>query len=638
MTDNTFAGFDLVNVNRVSIMSIASKKAVDISPIVTSIEVYGTIFSPVTTGTIKVNDSLNVAKSLPILGQELLELEFTTPNRKPFTRSFFVHGLKDKSYGDNGSMTGYTLVISSVEHYQASLRQVSRADHCLVSDFLTNILKTDLKTEKPLNIEPTKGLEKIVIPNLSAWAAIEDLRKRAVSNEYASPYLFFEDNNGYHFLTYEKLIEQRESMADELVYNNNSYRPGAGDDAGQNTVLPRQFREVMQFEVISRANSVEDVFTGGISNQQILFDPFTKTTKNIKNNYADLKDIVKKPLGDKFYPDKSKTFTKAGGEDAGPISICLVNSTEGYYQRQETEGVKTLFAAALNTFVIAFTAYGDSQLQPGDIIEFQGPALADSPEPDKQVNGKYIIGNLRHGINGNAMYTTIEAYRFGSSEKIIEDEEEVVPDTLDRIENLPQVEVMDLTAFETISPLDTTTLSSIELVKATSDESVTETNGLAGIVSRLKSSDMMSTVSNVRTSVAKITSHIRAMESRFSQISYGTSLPLDANAIKGMLSSGGGFNLGGSLTQFEQIKSQYDRIESISSSLKGASGSPLAALGNINSIFNNIPTNLPNGTDMTPYKQMLNPHIGDLQQYMGKVQTGVDQIDKAKRKLKGVFG
>lgn len=635
MADNAFAGFDAVTIKTAAIMSLSTKRAADIRQLITHMEIYSSIFSPVTTGFIKFQDTTNALQKLPVLGEEILELEFASPDRKPFKRSFFVSGIQDKTFGDNGSLTGGTLVVSSVEHYQASMRQISKGSTSLVSAFVTDILKSDLKTERPIYAEETRGQEKIIIPNKGAWEAIEGLRKRAVSNEYSSPYLFFEDNDGYHFLSYEKLIELRERLADEYIFDNDPYKPGAAEDPGQNAVMPKQYRTVMQFEIITKNNNLEAVSTGGISNQQVLFDPFTKTTKTVRNNYADLSELVKKPLSDKFYPDKSKLFSKAGGVDSGPLKVCLVNSTESYYQQQETEGVKQLFASAFSSFVIGFTLYGDSQLQPGDVVMFRGPSLADANTSDGQITGKYIIGNLRHGIEGSALYTTVEAYRFGSGEKVVEDDAPEVSDAGSIETSNMRVEVLTPPSIQDISPIDSTTLSSIELLGPVADETRSQSNGLAGLVSDLKASGVVEFTRNVRGLTESLTSQIQGIEARVNQISYGTSLPFNIQTYLPALNNIAG---PGAMSRFEQIKSQYQRIQSVSNGLTGAGNESLFSLHSINTISASIPTDLPIGADMSTYRNMLSGHVNTLQQYVGKAQSGYAQMENAKRKIKGLLG
>ena len=51
----------------------------DISPQVLSIELVENIFEPFTTGTITVNDAIDLTNLFPLVGNELLMMEFNTP-------------------------------------------------------------------------------------------------------------------------------------------------------------------------------------------------------------------------------------------------------------------------------------------------------------------------------------------------------------------------------------------------------------------------------------------------------------------------------------------------------------------------------------------------------------------------------
>lgn len=419
MTENNiFQGHEKVTIKKIVLTSMSSRKGIDIAPIVGNIEIFCSIFSPVTTGTVKVSDATGTVYTLPIIGEELLEIIFQSNERPEFSRIFHVYGASDQEYNDNGAVVAFTLKLASIDNFKAIATSINKGARKNISEFVTDILTNDLGTKNTLNVEETNGVERIVIPNWSIWEAIEYLRGRAVSKEYSSPYLFFEDQAGYHFLTYEKLIEQREAGAEELTFVNESFKPLAGEGPNQETVLPRQYRNISQFSVITRSNPIVKLREGGISSEVMLYDPFTKTLKTNQYNYNDLKAIVKKPLGQKFNAEHTPEFANTM-PSATLRTFVNVDLTDQNYLSQEALGAKNLFTSAIKGTCIGFTTNGDSGLQPGSVINFQAPKRTDNPENDKQLNGKYIVGDLRHGILNGAMYTTIEAYKFGYEEELV---------------------------------------------------------------------------------------------------------------------------------------------------------------------------------------------------------------------------
>jgi len=423
MTGNIFQGHEKVELKTVTLTSAASRKRIDIKALVRNIDVFCSIFTPVTTARVRVIDATGMVQNLPILGEEILELVFKSPNREEFARIFHVYGIENQEYNDNGAAISFTLKLASIDNFKATATTINRGDRKNIHELVQSILTENLQTEADANIENTNGVEHIIIPNWSIWESIEYLRKRAVSSEYISPFLFFENQDGYHFLSYEKLIEQRQEKAETLVFVNESFKPGAGEGADRITVLENQIRNVTQFEVITRANAITQLQNGGLSSQVTTYDPFTRTSKTSAYSYTDLSTLIKKPLVDGFHPEHSESF--ANNISTPTIRTTLaVDTTNENYLSQEAAGAKQLFASAVGSTCIGFTVHGDSSLQAGDIIKFIGPARAESPEPDKQITGNYIIGSLKHGLLDGAMYDTIEAYRFGFGESLITTAEE----------------------------------------------------------------------------------------------------------------------------------------------------------------------------------------------------------------------
>lgn len=416
MTDK-FRGFDAVDIKTLRLVSLTSKRSVDIRQVVRNIAIYSTIFAPTTHGEIELYDGSGQVQNLPLIGEELLEIEFETPGREPFSRLFHVSKPESARFNENGTHYEVVLKFVSLDEFPAATANIQQGYKETIGEIARGVLQTWVGTKVDLDIEDTKGIEQLVIPGWNGWETMEFLRERAVSQKYFSPFVFFEDQQGYHFCSYEYLIEKRESKADELVFTSDPYLPESGEKSvNYNTVLSRQYRNVSNLEILEKADSIGMALNGGVHTRTIVFDMFEKNIRNVDVKHSEASSIVKKALGRKFNPTHSDDFLQAKNPTRRymiPLdSFNAAAIAEQYSQKQ-------LFTALLNETVIAFNTHGDSELQPGDVIKFQMPATVASEKPDEQLSGKYIIGSLRHGIVGNQMWTTVEAYRYGFEEKII---------------------------------------------------------------------------------------------------------------------------------------------------------------------------------------------------------------------------
>lgn len=579
MADN-FQGHEKVELKTVLLTSLISKQSVNIIPLVRNIDVFCSIFTPVITGKVRVIDATGIVQNLPIVGEEILELVFQTPNREEFSKLFHVYGIENQEYNDNGAAVSFTLRMATIDNFKATATSVNRGARKNISELVRDILTENLKTENELNIEDTNGVEHIVIPNWSIWESIEYLRNRAVSAEYASPYLFFEDQKGYNFVTYEKLIEQRRARADELIYTNESFKPEAGEGQGQITVLNSQVRNVNQFEIINRANAISRVQDGGMSSEVLLYDPFTKTLKTNQYNFNDLSTLVKRPLADAYHAEHSQGFAN-NMTSASQRVVLAVDSTNLNSISQEAVGAKQLFTSAIGGTCVGFNTNGDSGVQPGDVIHIVGPSRAESPDPDKQITGKYIIGSLKHGILDGAMFDTIEAYRFGFNEEIIPTPEPVA--------NTAAGEILEPITPVNIQPLE---LVNFNIVTQNTSNAGTNIDGIRDIVDLVRG-----TINNISSA---INVNIDAIRDRIGSVQNivnlsQTDILTQFNSVLNLSSS-----IRSEISQLQnlsnirtllppEILSIYDSIQSISSIVQNQHS---VNISDISSIFNIINSNI----------------------------------------------
>lgn len=410
-----FKGHTYVDIKTLKLVSLNSQRSIDLKNIVASFEVFGSIFAPTMVGALTLNDGSALLQELPIVGEELLEVEFETPNRKPFQKLMYVYFPENMEFNPNGSHISITLHFASVDDFPGKIAYVNKGYKDNISKIVEGVLKFT-KTSSPLNLEQTKGIELINIPGWNVWKSVEFLRARAISTRYNSPYLFFEDNEGYNFCSYEYLIEQRKKNADNLLFTSNSYLPEAGSSSvGNATVLRRQYRNVDNLQIESKPNTFKQILEGGASSRTVVFDILNKSIKNIDTKYDDAKSIVKEPLGKQFNPSHdSKTMKPI--DNIPTRTFLMPTDSTNPAAVVDQYGKKNMYISMLQENKISFNTSGDSELQPGDVIKFVMPATSNYKEPDKQLTGNYLIGQLRHGISDTQMFTTVTAYKLGTEQ------------------------------------------------------------------------------------------------------------------------------------------------------------------------------------------------------------------------------
>ena len=78
-----------------------------------------------------------------------------------------------------------------------------------------------LDSRKRINVESTGNANKIVIPNLPPFDAIDLIAKRSISDKSKGVgYFFYETTSGYYFRSWSNMIQIKVNLRDQQ--NNNS--------------------------------------------------------------------------------------------------------------------------------------------------------------------------------------------------------------------------------------------------------------------------------------------------------------------------------------------------------------------------------------------------------------------------------
>jgi hypothetical protein len=406
---SNFGGHTKVTITQAAVVSLPSNKSVDVSRMLTFLEVRGSIFDSTMTGTAHIRDPSSILHNLPLTGEEVFQLQFHTElaHATPFSKLFYIHKVDDLHHDPNGSMMGVTLHFVSMDQINAISNRVISGANQTISQMVQGILQNNIKVDSSykLNIEATQGIESLVFPGWNCWKTIEFLRQRAVSNTYKSPYFFFEDNTGYNFISCEALIAQKKA-AGIKTYTSAPWNPYADQSASaKDSVNSSQKYNVENLRILKKSNTADFINGGGAYN-----------LTQIDTKLTDMPSNVRQPLDGQFNPQRSSALSKivttppiqymASMDDTNPTSFI------------QNIGPRRMFNRHFGDIKIGFMTFGDVLLNPGDVINLQVPYTTGQQSADPQLTGNYMIANLAHHIKESNMYTSVEAYRFGFPQKV----------------------------------------------------------------------------------------------------------------------------------------------------------------------------------------------------------------------------
>jgi len=423
---------------------------VNIQSLVAEMNIFEGINKNSVTGTLVILDSINLIGNLPIQGTERLSFKLSTPGAHEFGHiidcseetghPMHVYKLTDKKQLNEGTCS-YVLHFCSREFLRNLRTRVSEAFTGTIDQMVSKILddKDYLDSKRTLFYQKTGNQDKIVIPNMRPFKAIEMLAKRALADQTESTsagYHFYQTTKGFHFRTFESMSVDSRGIPREVKQEFN-YMP-MNTDAAITGVIPTKngqqvdktlhdltsvsdYRFINNFHDVAMNQAVgtyaHRVITHNLYNKSYKIDDYHYHNRfnQIKHTDGPNPAIVDTPVDfdDKNvsdYPESRVTVMAttqyAHGEDTGAFGIDVE-------QDGITEGARVSQANVVSAGTkLKMTIKGQSYLQVGDVIQFNILSVENKVNSegrkDPHYSGRYIIENMRHRVTTREYLQIIE--------------------------------------------------------------------------------------------------------------------------------------------------------------------------------------------------------------------------------------
>ena len=348
----------------------AYHEGVDIQKLVVELNIYEGIEKNSVTGTMVIADSINLINNLPIQGTERVSFKLATPGAHQVDHivdcseetghPMHIYKLTDKRQ-INESTVAYTLHFCSRELVRNTRTKVSEAFSGTYEQMVAKVLQDPdyLDSRKTLFFQKTRNQDKVVVPNMKPFTAIEMMSKRALADDSKSAgYYFYQTTKGFHFRSFESMCVDVRGNA-RTPKQTFKYMPMNVDTTGdKSTKIAEDYKSVEQYKFI---NNFHDVLynqsLGTYAHRVITHNLYNKSYKEDDYHYHNYYDqtkhadgpnpaIVETPVDfdDKSvsdYPESRVTVMAttqfAHNEDTGTYGIdvefrryhrCLSNCTE----------------------------------------------------------------------------------------------------------------------------------------------------------------------------------------------------------------------------------------------------------------------------------------------------------------------
>lgn len=406
-----------IRVDEISIVSdLNPSEKWDIKPLVQEISIYESLTSPFLMADMVVVDALALTSIIPLVGQETVTISFKTPHTavlKPINVTMRIISVENMARAHTRAVN-YIIHMASPEYFENIKTRIMQSyRQKTISEMVESIHSDYLLAQKPLEASQTDGQRTIVIPNMSPIQAINFLSREAKSADYkASNFLFYENCDGFNFITLEELMTRRHPVIDKYWatikdYDNPNRSPrddaggGSGGPSRQST-KPYEMLKINHFEFIHLFKADRTGARGGWENTAYFIDPiyseFNFKEYDYFTNYSDIKKI---DIGKMLSQDNNLISSKKS-----MINYFITNQSGSGVdtdQKPDFWHLKAADQGLVDNILVEVSIPGDSERRCGDIIDLQFPEWGGTDDVEGNVNkyisGKYLVIGIRHMYN-----------------------------------------------------------------------------------------------------------------------------------------------------------------------------------------------------------------------------------------------
>ncbi|NRA11924.1 MAG: hypothetical protein HRT57_08215 [Crocinitomicaceae bacterium] len=417
--DSNRGGGDVI-VSKCNVISSSGKQLKDISKKAWNSITYTESMGLLTgdpqfiSGEIGINDQIDIFNEMALVGDEVVELRFNTPQKKEINFVGKVYNVGVVRPDDKTRLV--KLKFCSAEKITADQITINRAyREVLYSDMAKDIF-TPLNVigSKKLYVEPTKNKGSIIVNNKSPLDVLNLIAKVSRSAEYmGANYVLFEQSDGFFkFASIESLIDpSRVSPTISYVIDSPS---------GEKNDL-RKLVGVKKWKVITFPNVVSGV-KGGVYGSTLVSHDLMKrkvayTTFNYDESYNQFKSVNYNQVGsgqgktsltnNKTYSERNSGFVKFL-----PKHFKSFDTEKNYNdEREESELIRNSQLRQINSIRLMIIVPGDSQRRVGEVIKLKVPTAEEKGgKIDEIMSGRYLISKIKHvvGSEPNDYNTAME--------------------------------------------------------------------------------------------------------------------------------------------------------------------------------------------------------------------------------------
>jgi hypothetical protein len=401
----------------------------DLKPMLVELSYFEDIYSNSVSGQILISDAQGLIEKMGLHGNEYIRMAFGkdgNPNVM-IDKLFRIYSISNRQKTTGFDTENYVIHFCSdelilSEQYKISKSYNGKGVSQIINDVLLTYLRVPSNKYDPKNIEQTKGVYSIIIPNLKPFEAINMVSLYAQSaTKIGADMLFFENAKGYNFASLQSLFEK-------APYYTYEYRPKNISMENYDKNIDKEIFNVLGYEILKSFNVIQGISSGTFANRLVTIDPLLRDYKTTDFNYLDyhnkskslnnfpVVNNLKNRFGNALYETPQACF-KLAGTNSGWEKVDYIKSKPGSVTKNMF--VETFFSQRKSQISLAnytrakLYIAGDPNVTVGTTVNFnllsQDPASSSDPKQlDPYYSGKYLVTAVRHIIQTGGYNTILE--------------------------------------------------------------------------------------------------------------------------------------------------------------------------------------------------------------------------------------
>lgn len=378
-------------------------------------------------GRAEVIESIGYLENLPIRGEEDLIIQVEDSLKKEIVYEMKIYKVTDVQISDTNDRLSYTIHFVSKSRYDASFRRIIEPFDDVISNIVRQVFdKYYPKGSPSLDVEPTEGVFRCVIPNYTPMQTMNFLANRAYSTKSKScSFRFFETANGYFFVSDEFLIEKALNNKEDI--KEFSFSDALSKDGKE---FASQMQNLIEIKNTDRINTVNDLITGSYRSHVIEIDLVKgrvnlpgKSSRHSYDYRKARKDYVStsgKGRGqdrhseefiDRYFTQENERryiLIKDYADDSGQFQL------RGDQYLPEIVANRIAYRHHLNNTVLFATANGRLDINAGDVINIKIPEFNFSSIKglNPQLSGYYMINSVTQNFVRDVHQTSLKLVKY----------------------------------------------------------------------------------------------------------------------------------------------------------------------------------------------------------------------------------